>query len=126
MDALSYEYLMRKAYNCGRGGANGKAEADLYRKLERAESMLKTRNSTKSQDDLEYDYRKAAVEISMNVSEALKKVENEFYFTKANDKHKQRLGELSSNISMNMDKATIDKAIGEAHNIFKELDLQMS
>ncbi len=125
MDALSYEYLIRKAYNCGRGGADGKAEADDYRKLERAERMIEIRNSTKSLDDLKYDYRKSAVKISMNISEALRKVENTFYFTDENKQYKQLLSKLSNEVSMSMDKKAIDKVIEEVEDIFMKLKLKM-
>lgn len=33
MDALSYEYLIRAAFNCGRKSRHG-ADADIYRGLE--------------------------------------------------------------------------------------------
>ena len=65
-DAMSYEYLTRRIYKVGRGG-NPDANADVYRKLERAERLyaLETENiekkrpriSNQSIDDIAYDYR---------------------------------------------------------------------
>ncbi len=126
MDAMSYEYLIRKAYNCGRGGAGGKAEATIYRKMERAENALKTRMSTTANGDLEYDYRSAAIEVSMNVNDALREVISDSFLAEKNKNTKKRLEELANKISMNTDRKTIDEIIEEAHEIFKELGIEMS
>ena len=126
MDAMSYEYLIRKAYNCGRGGAGGKAEATIYRKMERAENALKMRMSATTNSDLEYDYRSAAMGVSMNVNDALRKVISGSFFSEKNKKSKKRLEELASIIAMNTDRKTIDEIIEEAHGIFKELGIEMN
>ena len=98
MDALSYEDLIRNAYNCERGGANGKAEAEVYRKMERVENAINTRISIDSNGDLEYNYRSASIHLSMNIHEALMKVADDFYFTDENNKFKEHLEKLASDI----------------------------
>lgn len=123
MDAMLYEYLVRMAYNCGRGGAGGKAEADIYRKLERAHNAVEKKLPTRSMDDWEYEYRSAAATVSGNVAQALRKVENEFYFTEDNQHNKKKLDELAGGLSRCMDKEVIDHTIDESMNIFKELGL---
>lgn len=65
-DSMNYEYLIRRIYKVGRFG-NNEADADIYRKLERAERLyaLETENIEKRQpkisnqsiDDIAYDYR---------------------------------------------------------------------
>ncbi len=125
MDAMSYEYLIRKAYNCGRGCAGGKAEATIYRKMERAENALKMRMSTTTNGDLEYDCRSAAIGVSMNVDDAIRKVINGSFFPKKNKKPKKRLEELADKVSMSTDRKTINETIEEAHEIFKELGIEM-
>jgi len=125
MDALSYEYLIRKAFNCGRGGANGMAEADIYRKMERVENAINMRMSTSSNGDLEYNYRSAAINISVNVSEALRKVSQEFHFESKNQNLKQRLQKLAGHVSMSTDREIIDTTIKEAHEIFKRIKLEL-
>lgn len=66
IDAMNYEHLLRRIYKVGRGG-NPDADADVYRKLERAERLyaLETENiknkrpriNNQSIDDIAYDYR---------------------------------------------------------------------
>jgi hypothetical protein len=123
MDAMLYEYLVRMAYNCGRGGAGGKAEADIYRKLERTQNAVEKKLPTRSIDDLEYEYRSAAATVSGNVAQALQKVEKGFYFTEENKHYKKRLDELAGGLSLCMDKEVIDRTIEESLDIFKELGL---
>lgn len=65
-DAMSFEYLLRRIFQVGRYGKRD-VDADVYRRLERAESLyiLETENiekrlprlSTKSIEDLAYEYR---------------------------------------------------------------------
>ncbi|MBL7706825.1 MAG: hypothetical protein JNM21_14860 [Taibaiella sp.] len=65
MEALIYEHLIRMIYQTGRTTKNG-ADADIYRKLERAERAYhddlenirqnQLRSSSKSIEDLEFDY----------------------------------------------------------------------
>jgi len=65
MDGMSNEYLIRRAYGCGRGGAQGMAEADTCSRFERAVRTVERQRkaikeetwgvSNKSIDELEYE-----------------------------------------------------------------------
>lgn len=70
MSAMSYEYLLRRVYQCGRDGAKS-ADADIFRKLEHAERYLTDPHWNKSQEQKEYDYSKAFAEVRMYVRDAL-------------------------------------------------------
>ncbi len=125
MDALSYEYLIRKAYNCRRGEAGGKAKASIYRKMERVDKARKISLSIGSNKELEYNYRSASLQVSMNINEALIKVLNDFQFTGKNKKIKDTLEKLTDNLYMSTDRKIIDNTIKNAHDIFKRIKLRM-
>ena len=71
MGALEYEYLIRRVYNRRRTASHG-ANADIYRKLERAEMHLDDPNWSKTKDQKEYDYRSAFVEVREYIRQAIK------------------------------------------------------
>ncbi len=125
MDALSYEYLIRKAYNCGRGGANGKAEASIYRRMERVTKARKMRISVSTNNELEYSYRSASLQVSMNINDALIRVLNNFHFTDKNIGIKNTLENLTDDVYMSTDRRIIDNTIKNAHDIFKRIKLRM-
>ncbi len=80
MEALSYEYLLRRIYQVERHGKKG-VDADEYRDLEYAERAYtldlqniknkKPRISTEPIDNLAYDYRVQCRKIWRFVSEAI-------------------------------------------------------
>lgn len=125
MDALSYEYLIRKAYNCSRGGADGKAEASIYRKMERIEKARKMRILVSSNNELEFNYRSASLQVSMNINDALNRVLNNFHFTDKNKGIKNILENLTDDVYMSTDRRIIDNTIKNAHDIFKRIKLRM-
>ena len=125
MDALGYEYLIRKAYNCTKGSADGRAEGSIYQKIEKVENAIKARIAVDSNGEIEQIYRSASINVSMNVYDALKKVADSFHFTSENEKLKKRLEEMLNEIYMSTDKKIIDDTMLEAHQIFERLDLQM-
>ena len=122
MDALSYEYLIRKAYNCRRGGAGGKADAGIYRKMEKARKM---RMSIRSDKELEYSCRSATLQVSMNINEALVKVLNDYQFSDNHKKVKITLEDLVDNLYMSTDRKIIDSTIKNALDLFKRIKLSM-
>lgn len=125
MDGMSYEYLIRKAYNCGRGGASGNAEAGYYRDLEVAERAIEIQNSMLSLNELKYEFRVAASRVSNNIGTAIRYVINTHYFTEQTEEYKEKLEKLKAEISLCMDKKIIDKVIEETHDVFRKLDLKM-
>ena len=95
---MSYEYLIRRIYNVGRGG-KPEANADVYRKLERASKIYKLelnnletrkpKSSTKSIDELEYEYQVECRKIWMNVSDALREAIHKFGDTLTSEEIRQ-------------------------------------
>lgn len=122
---MSYEYLIRKAYGCGRGGANGKAEADHYRRMEMAERAIEIRNSTLSLEDLKYEFRVKASKVSNSINEAIRHVVNSYYFTGETEQYRQQLEKLEADISLCVDKKIIDRVIEDAYDVFTKLNLKM-
>ncbi|WP_157972995.1 hypothetical protein [Aureibaculum luteum] len=90
--------MIRTAYNCGPGGADGRAEAKIYHKMEQIENAIKERASIDSNGGIEYIYRSASINVSMNIYDALIKVVDDFYFTDENKKMKKRLEKLATDI----------------------------
>jgi hypothetical protein len=82
MDALEYEYLIRRIYQTGRTSANG-ADADVYRKMERAETALRLdsencvnhrmRISTKSIEELQQGYESECIRVWQFIQKAIRK-----------------------------------------------------
>ncbi|HIB36344.1 hypothetical protein [Mesonia sp.] len=86
MGALEYEYLIRRAHNCGRYGVEG-ANADEYRALERSSALYATalneiennlpRTRRTDIKDLAFNYGKNAGEISTYIRIAIEKVQSD-------------------------------------------------
>lgn len=124
-DAMSYEHLIRRIYQVGRFG-NSDANADIYRKLERAERTYtleeeniknkKPRISNKSIDDLAYEYRVQCRKIWSIVVTAIHKGigENKGEFT--SDEVKEMESTLIE--PKVVTKEHIDKAIETAERIY--------
>jgi hypothetical protein len=80
VDAMDYEYLMRRALQCGRSLTKG-ADADIYRRLEHAyghftreaEAKRLGQPSTwnKSLSELESDYKVSLRKVGQNVLQAI-------------------------------------------------------
>lgn len=117
---MSYEILMRRAYHCGRHGARG-ADADVYRKMERAFNLLTAENWLEPQQSRELNYAKAANEVANFVSNAITKSLSEI-----KDSEKlTKLQELRQKIAHQSDKQIIDQVIDEVLDIFVELNLEI-
>ena len=70
MDAMSYEFLLRRVYHCGRGGVKG-ADADIYRKVEHAMMYLDDPNWKGTKEKKQQDYYNAFAEVRMYMRNAL-------------------------------------------------------
>lgn len=85
--AMRYETFIRNVYQCGRHGVEG-ANADIFRKLNYAENLLRMtkekqinrhpRLSTKSLEELEYDYNCSCGEVAMHLDNAIRKVGSDY------------------------------------------------
>ena len=124
MDAMEYEYLLRRVYHCGRHGAKG-ADADIYRKLERAEVNLTNANWNKTQEEKEHDYNTAFAEVRMFVRnafrEGIKQVQH-----KTTKKEIEKLESMQTEVSSIgfYDKKRLDEIIEEADDIFRTHGLE--
>lgn len=124
MDAMDYEFLLRRVYHCGRNGANG-ADADIYRKLERADFYLASTEGSETKEDREYDYRKAFAGVRSYVRQALrdgiKKVEY-----RATKEEAEKLEGMVAEVSglHFYYKKRLDEIIDEADSIFRNHGLE--
>ena len=132
VDAMNYEYLIRKIYHCGRGGVEG-ADADIYRRMERVERIyLLEEDNIKNKkprirfdeiEDLEDDYRRQASIVGQYIIKALNKLLKDHSEnltstdqTKINH-HILELGHRSTSKSIN-------EAISKVEPILMELGLK--
>lgn len=124
MDAIDYEYLLRQVYNCGRHGVKG-ADADLYRKLEYAETQLTDPDWNKTQEQKEHDYRSVFVEVRMHVRKAVRDGKEKIKYSALKEEMK-KLEEMESALhKLNFyDKKILDEIIDNASDIFRKYGLQ--
>jgi hypothetical protein len=121
MDAMGYEYLVRRAYQCGRFGSPG-ANADIYRKMERAfYSLTIPTVSNKTKEGLEYDCRHEAATVRSYVLDAINKGMKQIYDEADNEKLKLLKSKLHI---MEYDKNVLDEVIEEASGIFRKHKLE--
>lgn len=121
---MSYEYLLRRVYHCGRHGAKG-ADADVYRKLERAETHLTNPNWNKTKEEKEYDYRVAFAGVKSYIGNALKEGFKQVQY-KATEEEVGKLENIKTELNDIgfYDKKRLDEIISEADKIFKEHGLE--
>lgn len=127
MDAMDYEFLLRRVYDCDRHGANGDADADVYRKMEHAINLYGAQKRAienkeppvwaDSLDNLEYDVRVQVAKISSKVRSALQTQINKTY----DDDLKAKLEEFLSKLhTRDVNKELIDEIIDESLMLLKE------
>lgn len=81
--AMSYEYLIRRAHQCGRHGVAG-ANADNYRRLQRsfaeynAEKTGQPKFTLKKSEDIISDYMRNCGEIASYILTAVDKVRRDY------------------------------------------------
>lgn len=124
MDAMAYEFLIRRVYQCGRNGIEG-ADADIYRKMEHAESHLNDPHWRKTKEEKEYDYRSAFVEVKNHVANAIKKGSEKvkFKLSKEEESHLYRMLNTVRRIDF-YNKEELDEIIDKADEIFSKQGLQ--
>jgi hypothetical protein len=129
MQALSYEYVIRMAFNVGRGLANG-ADAHIYRKWEheirglelQREAILKRQPiiDTRSIEELEYQARVAGTKVRENLRRAILRVKSQ----KLSNTYDEELDNLQYKLSLKtFDRATIDCVIDDILELFKKMKL---
>lgn len=129
-NAMSYEYLIRRAHQCGRFGVAG-ANADTFRRLIRNASIYYSEMNAikekterlwgKSEQDLLATYMQCCGEISAYINTAVEKVKKE-YDEKLEDEQHIELDEVQGLLhDTNYDK--IIEALCKAEKIFLDLKL---
>ncbi|KMQ70152.1 hypothetical protein [Chryseobacterium koreense] len=118
--ALSYEYLIRRVYQCGRYGVAG-ANADEYRRLERTHNYLKNNKSkVKSEDIFKYGFE--CGQITAYIRGAIEKFRNDFFQNLSNEE-KIKIDEiLVTLIDGKLD--VIQKSITDAEKIMLDHNLK--
>jgi hypothetical protein len=75
--ALNYEYLIRRAFQCGRYGVPG-ANADIYRALEMSFVLNRDNNDIDQSEKLLFDYAFNCGEVATYIITAIEKFANDF------------------------------------------------
>lgn len=111
--ALSYEYLIRRVYQCERYGVAG-ANADEYRRLERTHNYLKdNKYKVKPEDIFKYGFE--CGQITAFIRGAIEKFRNDFSENLSNQE-KMKIDEiLGTLIDGKLD--AIEKSITDAEKI---------
>lgn len=117
MDAMTYEYLIRRVNGCGRDGSIG-ADTCFYNDMEMAESNLQTKTLYKTDDERQYQYAKAFATVRMYVRKALEKGLDKIKY-RASEKEKKQLEEWTSLLNHRMnDRQKLDEIIQKASDTF--------
>ena len=124
MDAMDYEYLLRRIYQCGRHGAKG-ADADIYRKLERAEVNLTNVHWNKTQEVKEHDYYTAFAEVRMHVRNALREGVRQVEYRLSDEEIKlfEKIREEVNKLGF-YNKKRLDEIIDQADDVFRKYGLE--
>lgn len=129
-NAMKYEYLIRRAYQCGRHGVAG-ADADTYRRLLRNASIYYSekeaiKNNTerlwnKSETEMFADYMLACGEIKAYIFTAIGQVKRKYEDQLTDDQY-NKLEDIEVSISK-PDLEKITNGIVRAEAVFLELGL---
>jgi hypothetical protein len=126
MEAMEYEILIRKIYNSSRSSKNG-ADADIYRRMERAERHLNDPNWGKSNVQKENDFREAFVTVRSNVQKALQEGYEQIQHRAAADETALLESMISKLRDINFyNKKELDKMIKDAMHIFHKYGMMPS
>jgi hypothetical protein len=124
MDAMGYEFLIRRVYHCGRHGVKG-ADADVYRKLEKAEINLTNVHLNKTREEKEHDYNTAFAAVRMYVGNAFREgIKQVQHMTTKEEMDKLEGMQAEVNSISFYTKKRIDEIIGEADGIFRKHGLE--
>ena len=128
LEAMMYEHFMTTVYKCDRGGANGAADADYYRKMRHAVNLYEAQKkaldngevpvSTESLSVLKYDVNVAIRRIGNRVSEALREAIRNTY----DDDKRNQLSALSAELIEVTDKEKLDEVIDKAWELVRPRD----
>lgn len=119
MEAMSYEFLLRRVYECGRNNSNG-ADADIYRRMSHAYADLSIKSMYRNDDDREYEFRMHFAGVRENVAKAIatgiKKMKYE-----ANEEDIKQLEAMTDKLTLTFyDKQELDIIITKANDLFSK------
>ncbi len=125
MEALNYEFLIRRGYECGPDGLIG-SSAETYRMFEKTITQLTDRTCNKTEEEKIHDYFSAFFLIKYFVGHALLEGIDKL-------KHAASPGEIEiliagrSEVSEDafLDKRRLDEVIRQANSIFRKNGLEV-
>tara|TARA_R100000152_G_scaffold12042_1_gene5179 strand:+ start:666 stop:1061 length:396 start_codon:yes stop_codon:yes gene_type:complete len=126
-NAVIYEYLLCTAYECSRGGAHGKANADIYRTMEKAIANYQGQKKafengeppiwTGSVEELEYQADVEISHVAQNVIGAMLELKRKGINQEEENKLLELIAILRSN---DFDKNQLDTVIEEAWELCRK------
>jgi hypothetical protein len=126
-NAVIYEYLLCTAYECSRGGAHGKANADIYRTMEKAIANYQGQKKafengeppiwTGSVEELEYQAEVEISHVAQNVIGAMLELKRKGINQEEENKLLELIAILRSN---DFDKNQLDTVIEEAWELCRK------
>lgn len=121
---MTYEYLLRGIYDCGRDASKG-ADADIYRAMEHAHNNLSVKVMFKTQDEREYDYRKKFAAVRSNVRDALQRGYDRIK-GRLDNKDEGKLASFISTLNFSVyDREELDKIIDESDELFSRYGVKV-
>lgn len=94
MDEMNYEYLIRRAYQCGRYGVPG-ADADVYRALERRYIQNRDNTIPAQTSELLHKYAFACGEVATYMKMAIENF-SEGYQQRFTDEQKEEIEDIET------------------------------
>ncbi len=124
MEAMDYEFLLRRVYNCGRHGVKG-ADADIYRRMEKAGWHLNDPLWGKSKEQKEHDYYSAFIQVKNHVANAIRKgLEQIDYKASVEEINELKIMLAALREHNFYDKEKLDAIINDADKIFRKHGLE--
>lgn len=124
MEAMDYEFLLRRVYNCARHGVKG-ADADIYRKMDMAQRHLDDPNWGKSKEQKEHDFYSAFIRVKDHVAIAINKGISQIDY-KATEEEINTLKAMLETLRKHnfYNKEKLDDIIDDADEIFRKHGLE--
>lgn len=122
MNAMLYEFLLRRVHQTGRNFTNG-ADADIYRSMEHAFNNLMTKTLFATQEQREYDFKQKFSKVRINVDNAIAFGVRDLR-SKLSVEETAKLQAMNGDLRYNFyDKERLDEIIHDADEIFHKYGL---
>ncbi|RYD56703.1 MAG: hypothetical protein EOP56_11690 [Sphingobacteriales bacterium] len=117
MQAMLYEYLIRRVYSTGRNYNKG-ADADIYRDMDTHYRDLETKSMYRTQEEREYEYQKRFAKVRRHVAEAIRDGIDKIRHS-ISEQDLKTLHEFESLLTSRFDdKVMLDNIINKATDVF--------